>query len=66
MSGGFGAGFIKGMLVSAVAAAALSLALPLDPLDPKGKTQVDLNTPEGSGFNAERADTNPIPEKYLP
>ena len=60
MSGGFGAGFVKGMLVSAVAAAALSLALPLDPLDPKQKTQVDLSTPEGSGFNAERVDTNPV------
>ena len=60
MSGGFGAGFLKGVLVSAFAGVALSLALPLEPLDPKRKTQLDLNTPEGSGFNSERADTNPV------
>jgi len=60
MSGGFGAGFVKGLLVSLIGAAALSLATPLSPLDPGAKMQVDLSTPAASGFNAERKDKNPV------
>ncbi len=60
MSGGFGAGFIKGSIYSVVLICGLSLAMPLEPLDPGQKSQVDLTTPSGSGFNAERNDTNPV------
>ncbi len=60
MSGGFGAGFFRGLLVSALAAGALSLASPLTPPDPGKTSQVDLTTPAGSGFNAARRDTNPV------
>ncbi len=60
MGGGFGTGFLKGALFFFIGAAAVSLVAPLDPTDPGNKTQVDLSTPAGSGFNAERADTNPV------
>jgi len=60
MSSGFGAGFTRGLLVSAVAAAALSLVVPLPPVDPGAKSQVDLTTPRGSGFDAARHDTSPV------
>ncbi len=60
MSGGFGAGFVKGVLVSLLGAGAVSVALPLPSHDPGTKSQVDLSTPAGSGFNAERKDTNPV------
>lgn len=63
MSGGFGAGFLKGAIYSLVGLAVASVAIPLDPVDPGSKTQTDLSTPEGSGFNAGRTDTNPsLPE----
>ena len=60
MSGGFGAGFVKGALVSLLAAGAVSVALPLPSADPGKTSQVDLSTPAGSGFNAARKDTNPV------
>jgi len=60
MSGGFGAGFLKGAMFSLIALGAVSLVAPLDPRDPGQKSQVDLSTPSGSGFNAERSDTNPV------
>ncbi len=60
MRGGFGAGFVKGALLSLAGAGALSLAVPFDATDPGTKTQVELPTPAGSGFNAERTDTNPV------
>lgn len=60
MSGGFGAGFVKGAIYSLIGMSVVSLAAPLPPLDPQTKTQTDLSTPEGSGFNAERTDTNPV------
>lgn len=60
MSGGLVAGFLKGAFLSLVGMSVLSLVSPLEPLDPGQKTQVDLSTPTGSGFNAERTDTNPV------
>lgn len=60
MSGGFGAGFLKGTIFSVVAAGVVSLAVPLPKGDPAGKTQIDLSTPAGSGFNTGRADTDPV------
>lgn len=60
MAGGFGAGFLKGAAVSLVFAGSLSLLMPLPPRDPGQTSQVDLNTPEGSGFNVERPDSNPV------
>lgn len=59
MSGGFGAGFLKGALISLIAAAAVSLMVPLKIPDPSRNTQVELATPAGSGFNAARTDTAP-------
>ncbi len=60
MSGGFGAGFIKGMALSVMVAGVLSLVSPLSPKDPASSSQVNLTTPAGSGFNAARDDTNPV------
>jgi uncharacterized protein len=60
MSGGFGMGFIKGTLFSLIGLSALSLVSPLTPVDPGKASQVDLTTPTGSGFNAERKDINPV------
>lgn len=60
MSGGFGASFLKGAFISLVGLSAVSLVAPLDPLDPGQNSQVDLETPEGSGFNAARKDTDPV------
>lgn len=60
MGGGFGAGFFKGIALSAVIAAVLSLVSPLTPLDPGRRSQLNLPTPAGSGFNAARNDTNPV------
>jgi uncharacterized protein len=60
MSGGFGMGFLKGALISLMGLSALSMVSPLKPLDPGKSSQVDLTTPKGSGFNAERADSNPV------
>ncbi|NOX73353.1 MAG: hypothetical protein GXP03_06950 [Alphaproteobacteria bacterium] len=60
MSGGFGIGFFKGTLFSLIGLSALSLAMPLTPVDPGKASQVDLTTPTGSGFNAERKDINPV------
>ncbi|MCA8869976.1 MAG: divergent polysaccharide deacetylase family protein [Rhodobacteraceae bacterium] len=59
MSGGFGAGFLKGALISLIAAAAVSLLVPLKIPDPSRNTQVELATPAGSGFNAARTDSAP-------
>jgi len=60
MSGGFGAGFLKGAALALLGVGALSLAMPLPAVDPGKTSQVDLATPAGSGFNAARSDTNPI------
>ncbi len=60
MSGGFGAGFIKGALLSLVVASAASLLAPLPPRNPAERTQTDLSTPAASGFSAVRPDTNPV------
>ncbi len=60
MSGGFGAGFIKGALLSLAVAATASLILPLPAPNPAERPQTDLSTPAGSGFNAVRPDTNPV------
>jgi uncharacterized protein len=60
MSGGFGMGVFKGTLFSLIGLSALSLAIPLTPPDPGKASQVDLTTPTGSGFNAERKDLNPV------
>ncbi|NOX41753.1 MAG: hypothetical protein GXP05_14995, partial [Alphaproteobacteria bacterium] len=60
MSGGFGAGFVKGAFISLIGIGAVSLVMPLGQVDPAGKTQVDLSTPASSGFNAARSDTNPV------
>ncbi|MBZ0130119.1 MAG: divergent polysaccharide deacetylase family protein [Rhodobacteraceae bacterium] len=60
MAGGFGAGFLKGAAISLVFAGSLSLLMPLPPRDPGQSSQVDLTTPEGSGFNVERPDSNPV------
>ena len=57
---GFSAGFIKGLVVSALVAGAVSIAVPLDPADPGNKTQVELETPAGSGFNTGRDDSDPV------
>ncbi len=60
MSSGFGMGFFKGALFSLIGLSALSLVSPLTPPDPGRASQVDLTTPTGSGFNAERKDINPV------
>jgi polysaccharide deacetylase 2 family uncharacterized protein YibQ len=60
MSGGFGMGLFKGTLFSLIGLSALSLVSPLTPPDPGKASQVDLTTPTGSGFNAERKDLNPV------
>ncbi len=60
MSGGFGAGFIKGALLSLVVASAASLLAPLPERNPAERTQTDLSTPAASGFSAVRPDTNPV------
>ncbi len=60
MSGGFGAGFLKGTLIGLMGAAIVSVALPPPAVDPGGKTQVDLTTPSGSGFNTGRSDSDPV------
>lgn len=57
---GFSAGFIKGALVSALGAGLVSALVPLEPADPGNKTQVELSTPAGSGFNAGRDDSEPV------
>lgn len=60
MSGGFVSGFLKGTVFAALTAGVVSLIVPLPKGDPAGKTQVDLSTPSGSGFNTGRADTDPV------
>jgi len=60
MSGGFGAGFIKGLVAAGLLAGGVSLMLPVPPLDPGKTSQVDLATPADSGFNAARSDTSPV------
>jgi len=60
MSGGFVAGFLRGAVLSVVVVSAVSLVAPLPPRDPGKSSQVDLSTPDGSGFNAERKDSNPV------
>jgi len=60
MSGGFGAGFIKGALLSLAVASAVSLVLPLPDVSPVRKTQTKIETPAGSGFGAARRDTVPV------
>lgn len=57
---GFSMGLLKGTLVSLIGLSAASLVAPLAPLDPGKTSQVDLNTPKGSGFNEARDDTNPV------
>ena len=61
MSGGFGAGFLKGLVVASIGAAVVSLAVPMPPvIPPATDTQVEVATPAGSGFNQGKADTNPV------
>lgn len=57
---GFLGGFLGGTAVSVLVAGTVSLMAPLPPDDPGTGAQVDLSTPAGSGFNAERQDTNPV------
>ncbi len=60
MSGGFGAGFLKGAVVALIGLAAVSLIAPQPQRDPGQDSQTALATPPGSGFNAERRDTSPV------
>ena len=57
---GFAAGFLKGAIASVVVGVGVSLMAPLPPVDPADETAVEVPTPEGSGFNAARTDTNPV------